>query len=145
MSAQVKPAAPEKESKSKKEKVAKTQFIKTPEAKSVLNKDGLISSVSGIKWDRKVHKGLRKTDFADQAVYMEWQASQLDLRAASITAQATKLRKEAELARTVGTPEQRKKVAKLLKMKEAQAALRAELAKDGVDLSGLDSLEEAAE
>lgn len=78
-----------------------------------------------------VHNPLKKSHFAH-----EWQF--LEMKAGKLEAQAANLRKEAEIAKTVGSKEDQKKMSKVLKMQQELAALTASLEEGGFDMSLLE-------
>lgn len=89
-------------------------------------------------FDPKVHISLRRTDFVDDAVYLDYRANECDARAA-------KYRAEAETIRKLGSASDRNKAKKLMSMQQRMAELARELSADGnVDLASILGAEQAA-
>ena len=78
-----------------------------------------------------VHNPLKKSHFKEEWQYLEMKAGKLE-------AQAANLRKEAEIAKTIGSKEDQKKMSKVLKMQQELAALTASLEEGGFDMSLLE-------
>ena len=77
-------------------------------------------------FDSSKHKPLKRTDFADEGLFLEMKAEQLELKAA-------KYRKEAVTIRELGSTEDRRKAKKLLQMQERMSELMQSLRDQGID------------
>jgi hypothetical protein len=93
-----------------------------------------------LNWDRKSHKGLKRSQFADEASFNEFKAIQIDQQIALMKLQADKYRDDARTARQYGDPEKRKALGKIEKIAKQYLELQASLQGDGAQ--GLPSLEE---
>jgi hypothetical protein len=83
-----------------------------------------------VGFDAKKHKPLRKKDFKDEPLFLEYQASLLDAKAANLRAHAEKLR-------TVGSSASSAKAKTLVKMQARMAELMAALKAEGMDVEAL--------
>lgn len=111
---------------------------------SIVNEDGKLTAlpltvgegdnVVFEGWNPKKHKPLRKSDFAEEYMYMFFRAHVAQIRADQQAEKAKKLRKQAEQIQQFGDPKTRKKAKKLARMREQLAALEAELAGEGISL-----------
>lgn len=81
-------------------------------------------------FDASKHKPLKKTDFKNEAVW-------LDRKAEEAEEKAKRYRQEAETVRKIGSTKDQKKAKKLLKVQSELAELRKALAADGVDVDAL--------
>jgi hypothetical protein len=81
-------------------------------------------------FDAKLHKPLKKKDFKDEPLFLDYQASLLDEKAKSIRAQAEKLR-------SVGSTASSAKAKTLVKMQQRMAELMAQLKAEGMDVDSL--------
>lgn len=81
-------------------------------------------------YNPKIHKPLKKTNFADESVFLIARAERLEQM-------AVKLRKEAETVKNLGSTAQRQSARKLMKMQESMATLMANLSAQGVDVQAL--------
>lgn len=81
-------------------------------------------------WDPKAHKGLRRKDFSDEALFWDWRADRMELQVKKIRAHAEELRK-------LGTVKDRSRAKKLLSMQKRIADLKAQLEGEGVDVDAL--------
>lgn len=88
-------------------------------------------------WKPKEHKPLKRSDFADEATFIEFRAILAEQKAERMATAARKLRQQAERIRQFGDEGTRKKANKLLKAREQMAALEKELAEAGIDVSAL--------
>jgi hypothetical protein len=78
-------------------------------------------------FDRRKHKPLKRTDFADDSLWLDWQAAIHEERAKWLRQQADDLRK-------MGDPEHRAKIKRLRAIQKREAALIQELKADGIDV-----------
>jgi hypothetical protein len=83
-----------------------------------------------VGFDAKLHKPLRKKDFKDESLFLEYQASLLDVKASNLRAHAAKLR-------TVGASGSSAKAKTLVKMQARMAELMAALKAEGMDVDAL--------
>jgi hypothetical protein len=83
-----------------------------------------------VGFDAKAHKPLRKKDFKEEPLFLEYQATLLDAKAASLRSQAEKLR-------TVGSTASSAKAKTLVKMQARMAELMAALKAEGMDVDAL--------
>jgi hypothetical protein len=80
--------------------------------------------------DAKLHKPLKKKDFQDEPLFLEYQATLLDEKAKSLRSQAEKLR-------SVGSTASSAKAKTLVKMQQRMAELMAQLKAEGMDVDTL--------
>jgi hypothetical protein len=81
-------------------------------------------------WNRKIHKPLKKRDFADETIYLE-------MRAKNLTAKAEKLRHEAKVIAAIpGNAEQRKIIRRVGRLLGRATALSIQLK----EASGIDAI-----
>lgn len=118
--------APASADKPKKEKKSKVDYPGLYNASGEWNK---LSSVPS-DFDVKAHKGLRKKDFENESLFLEFQASQLEAKAKS-------LREHAEKIRSLGSTASSAKAKTLVKMQQRMAELIASLKADGMDVDAL--------
>jgi hypothetical protein len=78
-------------------------------------------------FDRRKHKPLKRTDFADESLWLDWQAQALEDRAKSLRQQADDLRK-------MGDPANRQRIKQLRSLQKRAATLTQELKADGIDV-----------
>lgn len=81
-------------------------------------------------FDYDAHKPLKKRDFAEDYVYLEYKAAECEAKAAQF-------RKEAEECKKLGSSSARAAAKRLVKMTEKMAELQAQLAAAGVDVDAL--------
>lgn len=81
-------------------------------------------------WDPQKHKGLRRKDFADDALFFDWRADRLEL-------QAKGYRQQAEEFRKLGSVKDRARAKKLLSMQKRIEDLKQQLAGEGVNVNEL--------
>jgi hypothetical protein len=83
-----------------------------------------------VGFDAKLHKPLKKKDFKDEPLFLEYQATLLDAKAAGLRSQAEKLR-------AVGSTASSAKAKTLVKMQARMAELMAALKAEGMDVEAL--------
>ncbi len=110
-----------------KSKSAKTVFP------SVGNKDAKVYPFTKTvpkDFDFKVHKPLKKRDFASDHLFYEFRALEMDNKAVTF-------RKQAEEAKTLGSSQDRGRAKRLVKMTEKMDELKQQLEAQGVDVKAL--------
>lgn len=125
------------------EKVKRTAFDLTTAldadgASIPLNEDGQLTAVPA-NWDSAEHKGLKRSNFADDAPWLEYAIARQNERVertrenlARAEQKVTDLTAELEELRKFGTAEQRKRAAKMRKMRDEYEALMAEMEAEGL-------------
>lgn len=98
---------------------------------SVFNSAGKLLRV-GSDYNEKIHKAPKRSQFADETVFMEWKAAILEETASKLANRATKLREHAETLRQIGNPEQRKTAQKVLKQRDALMRFVEQARKEGM-------------
>lgn len=88
-------------------------------------------------WDVRKHVPLKKNDFVDEVTYIRFQAFRLKVRAAIMLKDAEQKIARADQLSQFGNEAARKKVAKIVAMREALAVLQKSLEDSGVDISSL--------
>lgn len=131
----------EKAPKPKKEKPPKPERREFPlEAPaSVLNAEGKLttSDPDSHGYNRKEHKPLKKKDFADEGTFAGWKAVQMRAHGEALIAKSERMAKDAELLRQFGDPKKKAKVKRLGKLADSLAALKAQLAAEGLDVESI--------
>jgi hypothetical protein len=94
------------------------------------NDDGQLISVP-TDWNAAEHKRLSKKDFGDVALWLDFEAMLIDRRVEMLQKAAENKRDKATKLRQFGDEATRKKIARVEKLKEAQAKILAELAEGG--------------
>jgi hypothetical protein len=117
-------APKEKAPKEKKAKVAKIDFPALYNAAGEWNK---LEALPDDTYNPKVHKLLKKKDFKDEPLYLEFLAAGFEKKATSLKAQAEKIRK-------LGSSSSNAKLKTLIKMQERMAELMATLRAEGIDV-----------
>jgi hypothetical protein len=116
-------------------------------AKDILNADGLMTSVPG-DFDYRKNKPLKKTAFASEDVYIDYQGLVAEQKAAFFTELAKERRDRADHLRKFGDADTRRKAKKLERATKQALLLQKELEAQGIDVSeilaGLENTEEAA-
>lgn len=120
----------EKAPKEKKPRKVRPEFQVPPEC---VNEEGKLISIPETFDSAAVGKfrGWKKSEFADKATFFEYRAVLVEARMSRMAKLAERLRKDAAAERA-GGGESAKKLRKLQKMREAAAALEAELAAEGI-------------
>jgi hypothetical protein len=101
--------------------------------KGTLNEDGRLTTAELENFDRTKHTAPSKTDFSDEALFLEWKASDFTDRGNALLERAAKLAKQAEEYRMLGDPSKRAMLRRYNKMQEKLAELKAQLEAEGVD------------
>ena len=85
------------------------------------------------------HRAPRRADFADEAIYFDFQAARCEVEASALADKAKTIHAKAEQIRQFGDPAQRKQMQKFNKYMENITKLRDELAESGhqIDLQAL--------
>lgn len=114
------------EDKPKKEKVKKSIYP------GLINDEGVEVKLTAVPedYDPKKHSLLKKKNFNDDSLFLEFQAAQLEKKAQALRSQATKLR---ELGNTASSG----KLKTLLKMQERMNELMATLRAEGLDIDSM--------
>lgn len=117
-------AAPGTEDK----KAGKKAKVQRKEYPGLFDADGAPQKLTAVPtdFDSKLHKPLKRTDFADESMYLEMKADEF-------AAKADKLRKEAQTIRELGSSADRKNAKKLIAMQEKMAELMESLKAQGID------------
>jgi len=97
-----------------------------------IEEDGKVSYQG---WDLDKHKPVPKSQFADDATYLEFQAEVATQKANKLYALAEERIERARKIRKFGDKVLQKKAAKLEKMRTALAEMEAELAAEGIDIN----------
>lgn len=131
------PKSKDKKEKKEKPEVVLTRFHKAAPA-DILSPEGLITVDNPEKYgyDEEKHEALAKEDFASEANWNRFRARQLRARAASLIEKAERLERDAELG-AAGSGETKTKLRRMGKLVDAMADLRAQLAKEGIDVDAL--------
>lgn len=121
----------------KAQKAARPRYSESIEAREAgdVNADNkLIRAPTA--FDAKKHKTVKKSDFANEAVFMEFRADAVEERGRALLSRADEMRDAAkEMARFGSDPAKAAAAKKLAKLKAQQAELEALLAAEGVDLN----------
>lgn len=126
------PKAPKGE-KPKKVKVPAPNYLDLPAAKPLLDEEGRLKAVP-TDYDYDKHATLKKGDFAQAHLFLDWKATAIERHAAELVKRAQEMRTESDNARKFGDPALRSKAKKVEKMKAKLAELMAELEKQGVSV-----------
>jgi len=99
------------------------------------DEDGRITELESLKemaekFDKKLHKPIKRTDFSEESLWWEWRAIVFD-------GQAAEARMKAKEAATLGSKSERAKAKRFVRMSEKLEALKAELAASGTDMAAL--------
>ena len=113
------------------EKIKRVPFMSVA---SDLNAEGKLAS-NPSDFDGSAHLKPSRDDFANPADFYEFKAGQNEARANDLIASATKYREEAANIRKFVDPVKRKMVKRAEKLKATLAALEAQLAEEGIDIS----------
>ncbi len=117
----------------KREPKVRVAFLTLVDA-SMLDDEGHITAVPE-GYDPKEHLAPKRTDFANDADFLEFQAGVFEAVAADKAARAKEYRKQATELRKYGDPEQRKQVQKFQKMVSALKELQGTMKAAGVEVS----------
>lgn len=88
-------------------------------------------------WDVRKHVPLKKNDFVDEVTYIRFQAFRLKVKAAIMLKDAEQKIARADQLAQFGSEAARKKVAKLVALREGLAVLQKSLEDSGIDISSL--------
>lgn len=102
--------------------------------KEILNEQGQLTAVPTDYKENK-HLAPKRGEFAGEDLFLEWRAITFEVRAAHLSEQASKFRKQAEDIRQYGDPAQRAKVRRFQRLEEQIIGLRAELSEQGIEVS----------
>jgi len=130
-----KPGSEVVDEKAKKEKVKRTLYPALNPLDDDGNPTGKLTAVPE-DFDRRKHIPLRKGDFKDSAMYLDWRAAQCEV-------DAVKFRQQATEERALGNASDRAKAKRLKSLHDRFAQLQAELAGAGVDVDAILGIEEA--
>lgn len=100
------------------------------------NADGRLTKAP-TDFDRKEHNPLKRPDFVSDDLYMTWKAGELEKHGNEMLERAKKLRTQAEQIQKYGDPAQRAQVKKAQKLVAAFAEMRAQLAKEGINIEDI--------
>ena len=112
------------------EQPAKPEKIDFPALWDGENRKQLTSLEQLAGFDGSVHTSIKRADFADEALYYDMRAAELDARAAGMRGKAADIRK-------IGNVADRARAKKLLSIARRMADLRASLTEQGVDVDAL--------
>lgn len=102
--------------------------------KEILNEQGQLTAVPTDYKENK-HLAPKRGEFAGEDLFLEWRAITFEVRAAHLSEQAVKFRKQAEDIRQYGDPAQRAKVRRFQRLEEQILALKGELKEQGIEVS----------
>lgn len=104
----------------------------------VLDSQGLLNTIELPTFDANTHERLKPADFANDILWLRYKAQWLRNYAANCLDRAERYEREANGAEKFGGDmKKRAQVKKLQKLAEGLAALREQLAADGVDVDEL--------
>ena len=126
---------PTTDKKGKKQEAPAKSIFEVPA--DCLNEDGKIATVP-TEYDPIKNKPIKKSDFADSSIAMDFRAHCRVFRADKFTDLAAKLVRRAERVRKFGDEDTRKKALKRERLIEALAAVNAELEAEGIDMGTID-------
>tara|TARA_R110002096_G_C14661938_1_gene728435 strand:- start:28495 stop:28920 length:426 start_codon:yes stop_codon:yes gene_type:complete len=133
MSNQTETVEPNTETEGKKrEPKVRVAFLSLMEGDAIDAEGKIVGVPEG--YDSKEHLAPKRTDFANDADFLDFQANIFDAVAAEKSERAEMYRTQATELRKYGDPEQRKQVQKFQKMAEALKALQGTLASSGVEV-----------
>ena len=121
----------------KAQKAARPRYPESIEAREAgdVNADGKLTRAPSA-FDAKKHKTVKKSDFANESIFMSFRADAVEERGKALLARADEMRDAArEMARFGSDPAKAAAAKKLAKLKAQQAELEALLAEEGVDLN----------
>jgi hypothetical protein len=127
--------------KSKAERAKRVEYTKLCDADQ-LNEDGVLTAIPG-DWDAKKHLPLRKGDFADEAMFLDFRADDMETRGKALLTSAKLIRETAVTHRKFGDPKKRAQVKRAQRMVEQLAKLKEQLKAEGVDVDEI--LKDASE
>jgi hypothetical protein len=127
--------------KSKKERAKRVEFTKVCD-KDMLNEEGKLTAVPE-NHDAKKHLPLRKSDFAEETLFFDFRANELEVRGNATLALAKKMREQSATFKKFGDPKKRAQVKRAQRMVEQLAKLKEQLSAEGVDVDAI--LEDASE
>ena len=99
-----------------------------------LNAEGKLAA-NPSDFDGSAHLEPARDDFANPGDFYLFKADQNEAKASDLIASAVKYREEAENIAKFGDPAKRKMAKRAAKLRETLAALEAQLAEEGIDIS----------
>ena len=118
----------------KKEKVKRVDFVRSPEAKALLDGQGRLAQVPGSTFDTKKHLAPKKGDFASEPLFMNFKADRMEVAAQDMIKGAAHIRKEAIALKDAPDPAVRAQVKRVQRLKDQLAALTEQLNKEGIKI-----------
>jgi hypothetical protein len=103
----------------------------------LLNEDGKLVASPIDDYDPNKSCVPRKTDFADEVVYLQFKSALARREGEALIARADSLAEQANVLESAGTPEQRAAISRLSKLTATIASTREALEGDGVDVDAL--------
>lgn len=127
-------------------KLASLKPFRETAPEQIINPEGLltVANVGEYGYDEGKHEQLERSDFADDKNWLTFRAAQLRARAAKMIAKAEQLEQEANSTGLVSDPAKRAQIKKVQKMAASLEAIKAQLAKEGIDVDSLFGAKPAA-
>lgn len=125
-----------KKAERKAQRAARPRYPESIEAKEAGDVNADQKLIRGpTAFNAKLHKTVKKSDFANESVFMTFRADIVEERGKSLLARADEMRDAAkEMARFGSDPAKAAAAKKLAKLKAQQAELEALLADEGISL-----------
>lgn len=124
--------------KEKKEKPALTNFLEVAPS-SILSPEGQLTTHENLDehgFDPAKHEKLGREDFANELTWLSYKMNDMRAKAVRLNKRADAIEREIKAGVNVA-PEKRAAVKRVQKLASAFEALKAQLAKDGVDVDAL--------
>jgi hypothetical protein len=93
-------------------------------------------------FDAKVHKPLKRANFAKESVYYTLQAERCEQMVIKLTKRGVLFRRQSKILSQFANKEEQQKAQTMLRMQDKMASLREELENAGIDVSLLDAMKD---